>query len=103
MAKRPESEYLYDRVPVKGPESALNTRLYRVTPKRESGPRPLGLVWTRDGEAWSAVLSKTGEKREDYFSTREAAASWLMGRWSVQWGAAAKFMPTDPFEGLPGA
>lgn len=94
MARTETRDYRFTREPTT-PAS------YRVTHK-ESGEQP-GIVWTEDdGRTWNAILYKTGEQGQGR-RTRTAAADWLWGRWSAQFGKAAKHVPADPFEGLPGA
>jgi hypothetical protein len=74
---------------------------YGVRHRKEPEIR-LGFVW-KVGDRWEAMLGSTGERSEPAFSTRETAAQWLFGHWSVIDGPAAKHIPDDPYEGLPGA
>jgi hypothetical protein len=71
----------------------------------------LGMVW-REPRGWQAVRPgvidltanevDAGERAPTSFPTRQEAADWLYGRWSVTEGPASHHIPADPFDGLPG-
>lgn len=77
-------------------------RPYAVRHKDRPDGDALGFVWQEPGSSrWEAIGYSGGERGSG--DTREHAADWLAARAFVASPEAAKHLPDDPYEGLPGA
>jgi hypothetical protein len=82
----------YNFTKIEDPDAKMAYRVHR-------DDVDLGVVWRTQPDRW-LVMTPGGEITGSPFTTREQAADWLWGRYSVTDGDAAKHIPDDPYAGL---